>query len=160
MSWWFFLVYIAVTDDTDGPTQSQHLPAALAGIHSESRWSIATTASLAPSAAEPVKSGSLLNLQTPSRGKNPQPWNKDVKMPKQCRFITLFSRFSPGRNDTSTASTMSTVPSLADNHDLDDSNGDNNCKLGKNCWSNTCIAQGNACIQLTCCCVVVLVVTN
>ena len=28
------------------------------------------------------------------------------------------------------------------------------------CWSNTCIAQGNACIQLTCCCVVVLVVTN
>ena len=33
--------------------------------------------------------------------------------------------------------------------------------LGRiNCWSNTCIAQGNACIQLTCCCVVVLVVTN
>ena len=30
----------------------------------------------------------------------------------------------------------------------------------KDCWSNTCIAQGNACIQLTCCCVVVLVVTN
>ena len=28
------------------------------------------------------------------------------------------------------------------------------------CWSNTCIAQGNASIQLTCCCVVVLVVTN
>ena len=28
------------------------------------------------------------------------------------------------------------------------------------CWSNTCIAQGNACIQLTCCCVVVLVVAN
>ena len=28
------------------------------------------------------------------------------------------------------------------------------------CWSNTCIAQGNACIQLTCCSVVVLVVTN
>ena len=30
----------------------------------------------------------------------------------------------------------------------------------KNCWSNTCIAQGNACIQLTCCSVVVLVVAN
>ena len=30
----------------------------------------------------------------------------------------------------------------------------------RECWSSTCIAQGNACIQLTCCCVVVLVVTN
>ena len=32
--------------------------------------------------------------------------------------------------------------------------------VAKGCWSNTCIAQGNACIQLTCCSVVVLVVTN
>ena len=32
--------------------------------------------------------------------------------------------------------------------------------ISKLCWSNTCIVQGNACIQLTCCSVVVLVVTN
>ena len=30
----------------------------------------------------------------------------------------------------------------------------------KICWSNTCTAQGNACIQLTCCSVVVLLVAN
>ncbi|KIM54203.1 hypothetical protein SCLCIDRAFT_31312 [Scleroderma citrinum Foug A] len=102
------------TDDTDGPAQSQPLRAALAGIHSESHWSITTTASSAPSAAEP--------------GQESTTTKQSVKTPKQRHFISLFSRFSPGRNDTSTASTTS-IPSLADNHDLDDSDGDNNHKL-------------------------------
>ena len=65
-----------------------------------------------------------------TRGKNPQPQNKDMKTPKPHRFISLFSCFSPGHNDTSTASMMS-IPSLADNRDLNDSDGDNR-KLGKN----------------------------
>ena len=46
---------------------------------------------------------------------------------------------------------------LLTNYDISDWDDFSQCVL---CWRNTCIAQGNACIQLTCCCVVVLVVTN
>ncbi|KIM69412.1 hypothetical protein SCLCIDRAFT_12928 [Scleroderma citrinum Foug A] len=109
---------------------SSRLRTALAGVHSESRWSIATTASLTPSAAEPVKSGSLLSPRTPSRGKKPQSRNKDVKTPKQRRFINLFSRFSPGRNDASTATTAS-VGSVGDNGAVDESNGNDTLEMAK-----------------------------
>ena len=126
----FPIAYTAATDDADASAQSQRLRTALAGVHSESRWSIATTASLTPSTAEPVKSGSLLSPRTPSRGKKPQSRNKDVKTPKQRRFINLFSRFSPGRNDASTATTAS-VGSVGDNGAVDESNGNDTLEMAK-----------------------------
>ena len=102
----------------------------LAGIHSESHWSNATTASLTPSLAELVKSGSLLSLQTPSRGKKPQSWNKDIKTPKQHRFINFFSQFSPSRNNASTA-TMVSVSSVGDNGAVDKSNSNDTLEMAK-----------------------------
>ena len=73
------------------PAQSQRLCAAC--IHSESCLFIATTASLAPSAVEPVRLGSLLSHR-PFPGA-PQPRNKVVKTPKQrCLIFYLSLVFS------------------------------------------------------------------
>jgi len=73
------------------PTQSQRLCAVC--IHSESCLFIATTASLAPSAVEPVRLGSLLS-HGPFPGA-PQPQNKVMKTPKQrCLVFYLSLVFS------------------------------------------------------------------
>ncbi|KAL4078108.1 hypothetical protein V8B97DRAFT_1865571 [Scleroderma yunnanense] len=111
-----YLLFAPATDGDDVSAQAQRLRAALTGIQSESRWSIATTASFAPSAAEPVKSGSFLSPRTPSKDKKSQTRSKDAKTPKQRRFISLFSRFSPGRNDSSTA-TMTSIGSTSDKYE-------------------------------------------
>ncbi|KAN0085987.1 hypothetical protein V8E55_007121 [Tylopilus felleus] len=68
----------------------------------QSRWSIATTASLTPSAAEPKRTD-LLNPRTPPKAK------KALKTPtKRTRFINLISRFSPGRTDPSSTTSSLT----------------------------------------------------
>ncbi|KAH7882457.1 hypothetical protein F5I97DRAFT_370725 [Phlebopus sp. FC_14] len=88
------------------PAQSQGLQAQRFDAHSQSRWSVATTASLAPSASE-TKSGSFLVPRTPSKDKK----DKELKTPrKRTRFISLISRFSPGRSETSSAATTNTSP--------------------------------------------------
>ncbi|KAF8839672.1 hypothetical protein BDN67DRAFT_1012112 [Paxillus ammoniavirescens] len=90
----------AVTAEADMAAQL-HLRAPKSGLHSQSRWSIATTASLTPSPSEP-KSGSFLSPRTPSKGKK----DKELKTPrKRARFISLISRFSPGRSEASSTTT-------------------------------------------------------
>ncbi|KAH0834887.1 hypothetical protein J3R83DRAFT_10533 [Lanmaoa asiatica] len=70
---------------------------------SQSRWSVATTASLTPSNAEP-KPSALLHPRTPPKEKK----DKGLKTPKKrTRFISLISRFSPGRADASSTTTNS-----------------------------------------------------
>ncbi|KIJ08433.1 hypothetical protein PAXINDRAFT_102562 [Paxillus involutus ATCC 200175] len=90
----------AVTAEADIAAQP-HLRAPKSGLHSQSRWSIATTASITPSPSEP-KSGSFLSPRTPSKGKK----DKELKTPrKRTRFISLISRLSPGRSEASSATT-------------------------------------------------------
>ena len=82
-------------------------------------------------------------------------WGRSVPIPRPSRMIDLYFRHGQSKLWTTWAvlwtrrspfwSTLKYFYFDAKYH---------------HCWSNTCIAQGNACIQLTCCCVVVLVVTN
>ncbi|KAF9239251.1 hypothetical protein BU15DRAFT_74674 [Melanogaster broomeanus] len=93
-------------EPSEVPTQQQHLRAPKSGDHSQSRWSVATTASLTPLTPEP-KANSFLSPSTPrSKGKK----DKELKTPrKRTRFISLISRFSPGRGEISTATTTSSI---------------------------------------------------
>ena len=83
--------------------------------HSQSRWSVATTASLTPSTTQP-KSTPLSGQRTPPKEKK----DKTLKTPKKrTRFISLISRFSPGRADPS--STVSTTQ-IGDDVEYDSAN--------------------------------------
>ncbi|KAF8545806.1 hypothetical protein OG21DRAFT_1502154 [Imleria badia] len=88
-----------VNSDANGVPQNLRAPRL--ATHSQSHWSVATTMSLAPSAAEP-KYSDLLNPRTPPKDKK----DKGLKtIKKRTRFISLISRFSPGRVDPSSTVT-------------------------------------------------------
>ncbi|KAI9568634.1 hypothetical protein HD554DRAFT_696574 [Boletus coccyginus] len=92
----------------------QHLRAPTLAVHSQSRWSVATTASVAPSTAG--KSSELLNPRTSPKEKQ----HKGLKTPKKrTRFISLISRFSPGRADPSSTTASSQT---ADDIEYDSAN--------------------------------------
>ncbi|KAG8216520.1 hypothetical protein J3R82DRAFT_6636 [Butyriboletus roseoflavus] len=83
----------------------QRLRAPKLAEHSQSRWSVATTASLTPSTTQPKKTkpSALSDPRTPPKEKK----DKSPKTPKKrARFVSLISRFSPGRTEVS--STVST----------------------------------------------------
>ncbi|KAF9226422.1 hypothetical protein BS17DRAFT_777243 [Gyrodon lividus] len=105
----FSTAVIAKPDDI--AAQPQHLRALKSGDHSQSRWSVATTASVTQSGSEP-KTGSFLSPRTPSKGKK----NKELQTPrKRTRFISLISRLSPGRSEASSATT--TTSTAAEEYD-------------------------------------------
>ncbi|KAG2032416.1 hypothetical protein BDR03DRAFT_1015231 [Suillus americanus] len=90
----------------DNTAQSQRLRSSTNSSGDlQSRWSVATTASLTPSPSDPMPtpSGTFLRSRTPSRGKK----DKEVKTPrKRTRLISFISKLSPGRSDSNaTAST-------------------------------------------------------
>ncbi|KAF8555806.1 hypothetical protein OG21DRAFT_1507306 [Imleria badia] len=91
-----------VNSDADGAPQNLRAPRLAS--HSQSRWSVATTASLAPSTAEPKRSD-LLDPRTPPKDKKDKGLKTPVK--KRTRFISLISRFSPGRVDPSSTTSSS-----------------------------------------------------
>ncbi|KAG1744266.1 hypothetical protein EDB19DRAFT_531549 [Suillus lakei] len=67
----------------------------------QSRWSVATTASLTPLPSDPTStptpSGTFLRSRTPSRGKKDREVSKEVKTPrKRTRLISFISRTFPG----------------------------------------------------------------
>ncbi|KAG9311665.1 hypothetical protein JVU11DRAFT_7900 [Chiua virens] len=93
---------------------SQHLRAPKQPEHSQSRWSVATTASVTQSNAEP-KSGLPVNSRSQKK-------DKVLKTPKKrARFISLISRLSPGRGDTSSTTTTSQPGDDADYDSVNDS---------------------------------------
>ncbi|KAF8136979.1 hypothetical protein EV363DRAFT_1293383 [Boletus edulis] len=104
----------------DSPIHSppRHLRAPKLATHSQSRWSVATTASLTPSVVQP-KSTELLHPRSSVKDKK----DKCPKTPKKrTRFISLISRLSPGRNDpSSTTTSQSTVDLEYDSANEDDS---------------------------------------
>ncbi|KAG2359535.1 hypothetical protein BDR07DRAFT_209577 [Suillus spraguei] len=94
----------------DNTAQSQRLRSSTNSSGDlQSRWSVATTASLTPSPSDPTPtpSGTFLRSRTPSRGKKDKEVSKEVKTPrKRTRLISFISKLSPGRSDSNvTAST-------------------------------------------------------
>jgi len=90
----------------DNTAQSQRLRSSTNSSGDlQSRWSVATTASLTPSPSDSTRtpSGAFLRSRTPSKGKK----DKEVKTPrKRTRLISFISKLSPGRSDGNvTAST-------------------------------------------------------
>ncbi|KAG1735594.1 uncharacterized protein EDB91DRAFT_1250425 [Suillus paluster] len=91
----------------DFTAQSQRLRASTNSSGDlQSRWSVATTASLTPSPSDPAPSGTFLRSRTPSRGKKDKEVSKEVKTPrKRTRLISFISKLSPGRSESNATST-------------------------------------------------------
>ncbi|KAG2342747.1 hypothetical protein BDR05DRAFT_948790 [Suillus weaverae] len=94
----------------DNTAQSQRLRSSTNSSGDlQSRWSVATTASLTPSPSDPTPTptGTFRRSRTPSRGKKDKELSKEVKTPrKRARLISFISKLSPGRSDSNaTAST-------------------------------------------------------
>ncbi|KAG2067123.1 hypothetical protein BDR04DRAFT_1120739 [Suillus decipiens] len=92
----------------DNTAQSQRLRSSTNSSGDlQSRWSVATTASLTPSPSDPTPtpSGTFLRSRTPSRGKKDKQVSKEVKTPrKRTRLISFISKLSPGRSDSNVTS--------------------------------------------------------
>ncbi|KAG2108709.1 uncharacterized protein F5147DRAFT_773508 [Suillus discolor] len=95
----------------DNTAQSQQLRSSTNSSSGDlqSRWSVATTASVTPLPSDPTPtpSGTFLRSRTPSRGKKDREGSKEVKTPrKRARLMSFISKLSPGRSDSNvTAST-------------------------------------------------------
>ncbi|OJA08814.1 hypothetical protein AZE42_05061 [Rhizopogon vesiculosus] len=101
----------------DAP-QSQRLRASNSSGDLQSRWSVATTASLTPSPSDSTPHGTLLRSRTPSR--KDKEVSKEVKTPrKRIRLISFISKLSPGRSDNS--NTTDTFGSVASDDFTNDS---------------------------------------
>ncbi|KIK97594.1 hypothetical protein PAXRUDRAFT_135981 [Paxillus rubicundulus Ve08.2h10] len=136
----------AVTAEADMASQP-HLRAPNSGLYSQSRWSIATTASLTPSPSEP-KSGSFLSPRTPSKGKK----DRELKTPrKRTRFISLISRLSPGRSEPSsaTASTAAEEYDSANESDAEEGREEDKGKQKKAVSKKSSLASLRASFSLS-----------
>ncbi|KAG2140588.1 hypothetical protein DEU56DRAFT_911655 [Suillus clintonianus] len=89
----------------DDPAQSHRLRTSTNSSGDlQSRWSVATTASLTPPPPDPMPSGTFMRSRTPSRGKKDKEVSKEVKTPrKRTRLISFISKLSPGRSDSNVA---------------------------------------------------------
>ncbi|KAJ8585556.1 hypothetical protein M405DRAFT_312684 [Rhizopogon salebrosus TDB-379] len=107
--------FLPVSNDclNNDVTQSQRLHASTnSSGDPQSRWSVATTASLTPSPSDPTLPGTFLRSRTPSRGKKVKDLSKEVKTPrKRTRLISFISKLSPGRSDN--GNTTDTIGSVA-----------------------------------------------